>query len=122
MLREECVPFHVRGIPASSSRSGLNGLTAKTVPVASQKILPEPGEVVVSLVQKKRPRQISICPSYLVPWAPSEGNKVAIVRDLWIGAVGKLLKLERGSCAIELEVSGRIACVAAEDVVNVLKR
>ncbi|KAF8265394.1 hypothetical protein EI94DRAFT_1702525 [Lactarius quietus] len=111
VLREECIPFHIRGIPASSPHAGLNGLTAKMVPVTSQKILPEPKEVVVSVVQKKRPTQISIEPSYLEPWMPSEGNKV-----------GKLILLEHGFCIIKLESSGEYMSAAAKDIVNGLRR
>jgi hypothetical protein len=122
VLREECIPFHVFGIPASSPHASFNKLTAKTVPVASQKILPEPKEVVVSVVQKRKLTQVSIDPSHLVPWMPSEGNKVVTVGHRCIGQVGKLLKLERGSCTIELESSGEIIYVSAADVVNVLKK
>jgi hypothetical protein len=97
----------------------LNGLTAKTVPRASQKIQPEPKEVVVSVVWKRRPIQISIDPSYLEPWMPSEGNKVLIIRNRWIGQVGKLTLLVHGECNIKLE-SGELVFVKVEDVVNVL--
>ncbi|KAF8268044.1 hypothetical protein EI94DRAFT_1700558 [Lactarius quietus] len=122
VLREECIPFHIQGIPASSPHAGLNGPTAKTVPVTSQKILPEPKEVVISMVQKKRPTQISIEPSYLEPWMPSEGNKVFIIRNHWIGQVGKLILLESGSCVIKLESSGKYMSAAAKDIINVLRR
>ncbi|KAI9437480.1 hypothetical protein H4582DRAFT_2057849 [Lactarius indigo] len=121
-LREECIPFHVWGIPASSPHASLNGLVAKTVPVTRQKIPPKPNEVVVSVVLRKRLTQVSVNPSNLIPWIPSEGNKVVITGYRWIGEVGKLLKLERGSCTIELESSGDISHCAVEDVVNILKR
>ncbi|KAH9016003.1 hypothetical protein EDB85DRAFT_1898417 [Lactarius pseudohatsudake] len=121
VLREECIPFHVRGIPALSPHTGLNGFTAKTVPVVNQKILPEPNEVIVSVVQRRKPTQISIDPSNLVPWTPSEGNKVVIIGRRCTGQVGKLLKLEHESCTIELESSGEITLFMVEDVANVLK-
>ena len=92
------------------------------VPEASQRILPEPKEVVVSVVRRKRPTQISIDPSYLEPWMPSEGNKVLIVRNSWIGQVGRLILLEREECTIKLESSGKYISVTVEDVVNVLRR
>ncbi|KAH9022619.1 hypothetical protein EDB85DRAFT_1895147 [Lactarius pseudohatsudake] len=120
-VREECIPFHVWGIPASSPHASLNGLAAKTVPVTSQKTTPEPNEVVVSVVHKRKPTQVSINPSNLIPWIPSEGNKVVITGHRWIGQVGKLLKLERGSCTIKLESSGEIVHCAVEDVMNVLR-
>src|SRR6266571_1734195 len=90
-------------------------------PVTSQKTPPEPNEVVVSVVHKKKRTQVSINPSNLIPWSPSEGNRVVIIRHRWIGQVGKLLKLESGSCTIELESSGEISHCVVEDVVNVLK-
>ncbi|KAH9047109.1 hypothetical protein EDB84DRAFT_1435148, partial [Lactarius hengduanensis] len=121
VLREECIPFHVQGIPALSPHIGLNGRTAKTVPVVNQKILPEPNEVIVSVVQRRKPTQISIDPSNLVPWTPSEGNKVVIIGRRCTGQVGKLLKLEHECCTIELESSGEITLFMVEDVANVLK-
>ncbi|KAH9016014.1 hypothetical protein EDB85DRAFT_2156270 [Lactarius pseudohatsudake] len=121
VLREECIPFHVRGIPALSPHTGLNGFTAKTVPVVNQKILPEPNEVIVSVVQRRKPTQISIDPSNLIPWTPSEGNKVVIIGRRCTGQVGKLLKLEHECCTIELESSGEITLFMVEDVANVLK-
>jgi len=91
------------------------------VPVAWRKIEPQPNEVVVSVVQKGRPTQILIDPSYLAPWAPSEGNKVLITRYHWIGQVGKLVELKHGCCTVELEPSGAVSYFKDEDVVNVLK-
>ncbi|KAH9033428.1 hypothetical protein EDB85DRAFT_2145022 [Lactarius pseudohatsudake] len=121
VLREECIPFHVQGIPALSPHIGLNGRTAKTVPLVNQKILPKPNEVVVSVVQRRKPIQISIDPSNLVPWTPSEGNKVVIIGHRCTGQVGKLLKLEHECCIIELESSGERTSFMVEDVANVLK-
>jgi hypothetical protein len=94
-LCDECIPFNIRGLPASSPHR-IEGLTATTVPVARRKIEPQLNEVVVSVVQKGRPTQISIDPSYLEPWAPSEGNKVLITGYRWIGQVGKLVELKHG--------------------------
>ena len=91
------------------------------VPWASQKIQPEPKEVVISVIQKKRPTQISIYHSYLKPWMPSKGNKVLVIRNQWIGKVRILNHLEDGDCGIQLE-SGKLIFVAVEEVVNVLKR
>ena len=122
VLREECIPFHVRGLPSSSPYANMNGLTAKTVSVASQKIRPELNEVVVSVVQRKKPKQISICPSYLVPWALSKGNKVVIVGHSQIGQVGKLVELKDRFCIVMLEPYGEFSHFTVEDVVNVLKK
>ena len=119
---EECIPFHVRDVPALSPHASLNGLTAKTIPAARQKIQPEPNEVIVSVVWRGKQKQISINPSYLVPWPPSEGNKVVIIRQLFIGEVGKLVNFEHGTCAVELELSGKVVYFHGEDVVNVLKK
>ncbi|KAI9440210.1 hypothetical protein F5148DRAFT_1154094, partial [Russula earlei] len=47
-LCEECIPFHVRGVPTSSLHAKIEGLGAKTVPAARQKIEAQPNEVVVS--------------------------------------------------------------------------
>ena len=122
MLHEECIPFHVRGVPTSSPHARLEGLSAKTVPLARRKIDPQLNEVVVSVVQKGKPTQISINPSFLVPWAPSEGNKIVIIGYRWIGQVGKLVKLEHGCCIVELESSGTVSYFKDEDIVNLLKK
>ena len=121
-LCDECIPFNIRGLPASSPHIRIEGLTAKTVPVARRKIEPQLNEVVVSMVQKGRLTQISIDPSYLEPWAPSEGNKVLITGYRWIGQVGKLVKLKHGCCTVELEPSGAVSYLKEEDVVNILKK
>ena len=76
----------------------------------------------MSVVQKGRPTQISIDPSFLVPWTPVEGNKVIIVGYRWIGQVGKLVKLDHGCCAVELASSSELSYFTEADVVNVLKR
>jgi hypothetical protein len=121
-LGDECIPFHIRGVPSSSRHAKYEGLTAKTVVAAKRKISPEPNEVVMSVVQKRRPTQISIDPFFLVPWTPVEGNKVIIVGHRWIGQVGKLVKLEHGCCEVELAPSGVLSYFKAEDVVNILKK
>ena len=64
-LCDKCILFDIWGLPVSSPHIRIEGLTAKTVPVAWRKIEPQPNEVVVSVVQKGRPTQISIDPSYL---------------------------------------------------------
>lgn len=122
MLREGCIPLHIQGVPASSPHARLEGLSTKTVPLARQKIHPQPNEVVVSVVQKGKLSQISISPSYLIPWAPSEGNKVVIIRSPRIGQVGKLVKSEDGCCTVELESSGAIIYLIDKDIVNLLKK
>ena len=120
-LCDECIPFNIWGLPVSSPHIRIEGLTATMVPVARWKIDPRPNEVVVSVVQKGKASQISIDLSYLVPQAPSEGNKVLIIRFCWIGQVGKLVELKHGCCTVELEPSGAVSYFKDEDVVNVLK-
>jgi hypothetical protein len=92
--------------------------------VAKRKISPEPNEVVMSVVQKGRPKQISIDPSFLVPWTLVEGNKVIIVEYHRIGQVGKLVKLDHGCCAVELasSLSGEVSYFKEADIVNVLEK
>lgn len=64
--------------------------------------------------------QISVSPSYLVPWTPKEGGNVVTVGDHRIGQVGKLVKLDDGCCAVELAPSGETSYFLEGDVVNVL--
>jgi hypothetical protein len=121
-LCEECIPFHVRGLPVSSPHAMIEGSTAKTVPVARQKIEAQPNEVVVSVFQRGKPTQISLKPVHLVPWPPSKGNKVLIIRHHQIGQVGKLVKLEDGRCVVELAASGANSLFDELDVVNLLQK
>jgi hypothetical protein len=65
-------------------------VSAKMVVVAKWKISPEPNEVVVSVVQRGRPMQISIDPSFLIPWTPVEGNKIIVVGPCCTRQVGKV--------------------------------
>lgn len=120
-LGDGCIPFHIRSVPTSSPHAKYEGTTAKTVVVAKRKISPELNEVVMSVLQKGRPTQISILPSFLVPWSPIEGNKVVIVGYRWIGQVGKLVKMDHECCVVELASSGELSYVTEADVVNLLE-
>ena len=117
---EGCIPFHIRGLPASSPHARFEGHTAKTVPATRQKIQPEPNNVVVSVIQKGRALQISISPSHLVPWALTERSMVVIVGYRWIGQVGELVKIDHECCAVKLASSGELSYYTQQDVVNVL--
>ncbi|KAI9437346.1 hypothetical protein F5148DRAFT_1154417, partial [Russula earlei] len=121
-LCEECIPFYVRGVPTSSLHAKIEGLGAKTVPAARQKIEAQPNEVVVSVIQRGRPAQISINPTYLIPWPPSEGNKVLIIGHRWTGQVGKVIESKHGCCTVELEASGAVSYFYEQDVVNLLMK
>lgn len=94
----------------------------KTVPSAKRKIDPEPDEVVVYTSQKSKLIQISINPSYLVPWPPAVGRNVLIVGLHCLGQVGKLVEKRDGGCAVELEPSGEISYFEEKDVVNLHPR
>lgn len=121
-LCDEHIPFNIRGLPASSPHIQKEGLAATTVAVARRKIDPQPNEVVVYVVLRGRGTQISIDPSYLVPWAPFKGSKVLIIGYRWIGQVGKLVELKKGCCTVELEPSGAVSYFKDEDVVILLKK
>ncbi|KAI9510621.1 hypothetical protein F5148DRAFT_1147409 [Russula earlei] len=121
-LCEECIPFHVWGVPISSLHAKIEGLGAKTVPAARQKIEAQSNEVVVSVIQSGRPTQISINPTYLIPWPPSEGNKVLIIGHRWTGQVGKVIESKHRCCTVELEASGAVSYFYEQDVVNLLMK
>ncbi|KAI9451648.1 hypothetical protein F5148DRAFT_1152424 [Russula earlei] len=121
-LCEECIPFHVQGVPMSSLHAKIEGLGAKTVPAARQKIEAQLNEVVVSAIQRGRPAQISINPTYLIPWPPSKGNKVLIIGHCWTGQVGKVIESKHGCCTVELEASGAVSHFYEQDVVNLLMK
>jgi hypothetical protein len=76
----------------------------------------------MSVFQKGRMTQISINPSFLVPWNLVEGGKVVIVGYHRIGQVGKLVKKDHECCAVELESSGELSYFTEADVVIVLKK
>ena len=120
VLRERCVPFHIQGVPASSPHVRLEGLTAKTVLAGKRVVDPQPNEVVVSVVRGGKRFQISINPSYLVPWAPAKGNRVLVVECRGIGKVGKLTELKDGSCTVKLESSKDVSYFGMQEVVNIL--
>jgi len=57
----------------------IEGLTAKTVPIARWKIVAQLNKVVVCVFQKGRPTQISLNPIYLMLWPLCKDNKVLII-------------------------------------------
>ncbi|KAI9437392.1 hypothetical protein F5148DRAFT_1154378 [Russula earlei] len=121
-LCEECIPFYVRGVPTSSLHAKIEGLGAKTVPAARQKIEAQLNEVVISVIQRGRPTQISINPTYIIPWPPSKSNKVLIIGHRWTGQVGKVIESKHGCCTVELEASGAVSYLYEQDVVNLLMK
>jgi hypothetical protein len=121
-LREGCIPFHVRGVPASSLHTKMEGLTAKMVPIARRKIEAQLDEVIVSMFQRGRPTQISLNPKYLIPWSPSKDKKVLIIRHHQIGQVGKLVKSEDQCCLIKLDTSGTNASFDELDIINLFQK
>ena len=100
----------------------MEGLTAKTVPIARRKIEAQLNEVVVSVFQRGKLTQISLNPTYLVPWPPSKDNKVLIIRHHQIGQVGKLVELEGQRCRVKLDASGVNLFFDKLDVVNLLQK
>lgn len=76
----------------------------------------------MSVLQKGRLTQISINPSFLVPWSLVEGSKVIAIGYHRIGQVGKLVKKDHECCAVELESSGELSYFTEADVVTVLKK
>jgi hypothetical protein len=119
---DECIPFHVWDVSASSPHAKYEGRAAKMVAVAKRKISLEPNEVVVSVVHKGRAMQISIEPSLLIPWTLVEGSKVVVNGYHWIGQVGKLVELNDGGCAVETASSGEISYFSKADIVIVVKK
>lgn len=122
ILRDACIPFYIRGVPASSPHAKYEGCSTKTVVVAKRNISPEPNEVVVIVAQRAKRMQISIDPSFLIPWDLTEGSKVVIVGDRWIGQVGKLVKLDHGCCTVRLASSSEPLYFTVADVVLILDR
>lgn len=119
---EQCILFYIRGVPPLSPHAKFEGLTAKTVPAARQKVQPELNEVVVHVVHQGRAIQISINPSCLIPWALAEGNKVVIVGYRWIGQVGKLVKLDHRCCVVMLTLSDEKSYFTEGDIVNLMDK
>ena len=106
----------------SSPHAKIEGLTAKTVPVARRKIEAQPNDVVVSVFQRKKSTQISLNPVHLIPWPPSKDNKVLIIGHQQFGQVGKLVESEDGRCVVELAASGANSFFDELDVVNLLQK
>jgi hypothetical protein len=117
-LSDRCVPFHIIGVPASSPHAIFEGVAASTVPPANRKVDPQPNEVVVSVVKRGKTSQISIDPSYLVPWPTCEGSNVLVIGYYCIGKVGKVVDMKHGGCAVELEPSSEIEYFPEKDIVN----
>jgi hypothetical protein len=72
-----------------------DGKPARTVLINQHTLSPCEGETIVRTIRCSQPQQISVNPSYLVPWDPVIGCKVLVTSGLWFGLIG-IVKGEQG--------------------------
>ncbi|KAI0257722.1 hypothetical protein BC834DRAFT_977075 [Gloeopeniophorella convolvens] len=88
LLAYKCLALSIPN--TSGGKSTARKKSAKTVILAERLFLPNPGEVIVNVVEGRVPTQVSADPRHLVPWPPSVGSEVVIVLGEWVGWVGKV--------------------------------
>jgi len=88
--------MHIRGIKDSGdgSMNQYEGNTARTVTAVERTLTPRDGEVVVTVVQRYQRRQISIDPSFLVPWNTVVGSEVVATNGPFLGLTGVVVGSE----------------------------
>ena len=96
ILENKRIPMHIRSNKGSGdgSMNMYEGNTARTVTTAERTITPRDGEVVVTVVQCYRQRQISIRPSFLVPWDTVVGSEVVAINGPSFGLTGVVVGSE----------------------------
>ncbi|KAI0258051.1 hypothetical protein BC834DRAFT_975660 [Gloeopeniophorella convolvens] len=75
---------------AVREHDGTLGISAKTVQLPRRTVQPAEGEVIVSIIRRKLPVQLSMDPRQLATWPASCGDSVIVVEGRWIGWVGKV--------------------------------
>ncbi|KAH9171227.1 hypothetical protein EDB89DRAFT_2179677 [Lactarius sanguifluus] len=96
ILESKRIPMQVCGIKGSGdgSKDEYEGNTARTVPAAERTLTPRDGEVIVTVVKRHRSRQISINPSFLVPWDTVVGSEVVVINRPFLGQTGVVVGSE----------------------------
>ncbi|KAH9162307.1 hypothetical protein EDB89DRAFT_2079838 [Lactarius sanguifluus] len=103
IVERKCIPLYIRGLGASSMDAH-DGNPAKTVPTDQRTLSPQEGEIIVKMVKRARPKQISIHPRFLVPWKPLVGYEVLIIDGSWFGAVGVVKGRQGNSWTVSFTV------------------
>ncbi|KAI0260334.1 hypothetical protein BC834DRAFT_973476 [Gloeopeniophorella convolvens] len=123
VLRDYIIPLDFKGVPESSSAWTYRDLGARTVRGTPTVELGE-GEVVVSVVHRKRRREIAIDPRHLTPWKPAPGNKAAIVTRPYTGMTGRVVSYDGDTCVMKMGEGTSHEwpiTVQAKDVVTILE-
>lgn len=102
ILESKHIPMHIRGIKGScdGSMDEYEGVTARTVAAAERTLTPRDGEVVVAVVKRHRPRQISINPSFLFPWDTAVGSEVVAINGPFLALTGVVVGSEDVFCTV----------------------
>ncbi|KAI9429356.1 hypothetical protein H4582DRAFT_2065376 [Lactarius indigo] len=87
IIEKKCIPFHIRG-SGDGSMSAHDGNPARTVPTHQRTLSPQEGEIIVKTVKRARQKQISIRPSFLVPWKPLVEHEVVVISGPLFGIAG----------------------------------
>jgi hypothetical protein len=96
ILESKRIPMRIHSIKDSGEESmnECEGNTARTVISSERMLVPRDGEVVVTIVKRHRRRQISIDPSFLVPWDTVVGSEVVAINRPFLGLTGVVVGSE----------------------------
>ena len=90
ILESNRIPMHIHGVKGSGdgSMDEHKGNTACTVTALERTLTLQDGEVVVTVVQGYQRKQISIDPSFLIPWNTVVGSMVVATNGPFLGLTG----------------------------------
>ncbi|KAF8268376.1 hypothetical protein EI94DRAFT_1700269 [Lactarius quietus] len=105
ILERNRIPMHIRGIVGSGhgSMDKYEKNTAWTVVTAECMLNPRDGEVVVTIFKRFQLTQISINPSFLIPWDTVVGSEVVAIVKPFLGLTGVVVVSEGDSCTIRVK-------------------
>jgi hypothetical protein len=84
------IKFYIQNTRESNDKSlrKYEQSTGRTVSEQQRTLGPKEGEIILEVVWRGCPKQISIHTKFLTPWEPVIGDGIVVIRGNWIGTPG----------------------------------
>jgi hypothetical protein len=106
LLQKKRMPFTIDGVDKHKELYVYSRKTARSVPDNRCDSPPKEGDVTVSMVRGANMVQISIDPSFLVPWEPKEYGEVAVIHGNLLGCSGSIVGEDDGHFIVRFTEEG----------------